>query len=116
MRAVVGVLTHRPDAAKPSVPAAMDSLAPVAYSRPPLRAAADGTRSGSRMLNPTGKIDASIRLFHAHPQGDSGRSGDRVSPADAARGHDPAGERRDLFVASTRLPRAEAHRADCARG
>src|SRR5262249_50830100 len=89
----------------------MDRVAPIAYSPP-----AFGTRSGREGLSPTGNIDALVRLFHAYAQGDSGRGGDRLASADAARRHGAAGERRYLFLAAAGVRRPEANRADRARG
>jgi hypothetical protein len=45
----------------------MDRVVAIAYSPP-----AFGTRGGCEGLSSTGKIDASVRLFHAYAQGDSG--------------------------------------------
>ena len=44
------------------------------------------------------------------------RGADRLAPSDAARRHDPAIERRDLFLAAARPARSEAGRADRPRG
>ncbi len=59
---------------------------------------------------------ASDPVLPAGPEGDAGRGADREPPADAARRHDPAGERGDLFLAAARLQGAAPARADRARG
>ena len=60
--------------------------------------------------------DAPDPILPADPARDAGRGADREPPADAARRHDPAGERRDLFVAAARLQGAAPDRDDRARG
>ena len=61
-------------------------------------------------------IHASLPLFPARAARDAERGGDRLAPADAAVRHDPAGERRHLFVAADGVPGAQEDRADRARG
>ena len=64
----------------------------------------------------TRKIRASFRLFPAASQGEPERGADRLASADAARRHDPAVERRHLFLAAAGLPRAARRSSrSCAR-
>src|SRR6056297_254592 len=60
--------------------------------------------------------DAPFPLLPARPEGNARRGADRLAPADAARGDDPAGERRHLFLAAAGLQGAAQHRTDRARG
>ncbi len=57
---------------------------------------------GGRTARPNRKPEphAPLPLFPADPQGDAEGGGDRLAPADAARGHDPAGGGRHLRLAA----------------
>ena len=56
-----------------------------------------------RAIPNTRKIRASFRIFPAAAAREPERGADRLAPADAARRHDPAVERRHLFLAAARV-------------
>ena len=86
--------------------------------RPPtLRHSRDAAiQPDTSLLSLNRAFDASFPLFPAGPQGGARRRADRVAPADAARGHDPAGGGGHLCLAAAGHARAEEDRADRARG
>src|SRR5438067_9750399 len=58
------------------------------------------------------RAHAIVAVLAAHPERESERSGDRVAPVDAARGHDPAGSGGYLRLAAAGLAGVEEDRAD----
>src|SRR5215472_10659022 len=61
------------------------------------------------------RFDASFRVLPAAAAREPERGADRLTPADAARRHDPPVERRDLFLAAARASRSQKGRAHRAR-